>query len=704
MSQIITVQDTTRPVFTTAAPADVTMNCDVPLPAQPTLTATDNCSAPANVTVVATQRREDIAGACANNYRIIRVWTATDECGNTDSVRQIITVQDTTRPVFTTAAPANVTMNCDVPLPAQPTLTATDNCSAPANVTVVATQRREDIAGACANNYRIIRVWTATDECGNTDSVRQIITVQDTTRPVFTTAAPANITVDCDAVLPTQPTLTATDNCSVPANVTVVATQRREDIAGACANNYRIIRTWIATDECGNTDSVSQIITVQDTTRPVFTTAAPADITVDCDAVLPTQPTLTATDNCSAPANVTVVATQRREDIAGACVNNYRIIRTWIATDECGNTDSVRQIITVQDTTRPVFTTTAPANVTMNCDVPLPTQPTLTATDNCSAPANVTVVATQRREDIAGACVNNYLIIRTWIATDQCGNMDSVSQIITVQDTTRPVFTTAAPADVTMNCDVPLPAQPTLTATDNCSAPANVTVVATQRREDIAGACANNYRIIRVWTATDECGNTDSVRQIITVQDTTRPVFTTAAPADVTMNCDVPLPAQPTLTATDNCSTPANVTVVATQRREDIAGACANNYRIIRVWTATDECGNTDSVRQIITVQDTTRPVFTTAAPANITVDCDAVLPTQPTLTATDNCSVPANVTVVATQRREDIAGACANNYRIIRTWIATDECGNTDSVRQIITVQDTTRPVFHCRSGRHHS
>ncbi|UYQ95190.1 gliding motility-associated C-terminal domain-containing protein [Chitinophaga horti] len=690
--QIITVQDTTRPTFTSTVPADTTVDCHIPLPVQPTLNATDNCSTGTNVTVTPGERREDIAGACANNYRIIRVWTVRDECGNIDSVRQIITVQDTTRPTFTSTIPADTTVDCHVPLPVQPTLNATDNCSAGTNVTVTPSQRREDIAGACANNYRIIRVWTAVDECGNIDSVRQIITVQDTTRPTFTSTVPADTTVDCHVPLPVQPTLTATDNCSA-GNVVVTPSQRREDITGACVNNYRIIRVWTAVDECGNIDSVRQVITVQDTTRPTFTSTVPADTTVDCHVPLPVQPTLNATDNCSA-GNVVVTPSQHREDIAGACVNNYRIIRVWTAVDECGNIDSVRQVITVQDTTRPTFTSTVPADTTVDCHIPLPVQPTLNATDNCSA-GNVVVTPSQRREDIAGACVNNYRIIRVWTAVDECGNIDSVRQVITVQDTTRPTFTSTVPADTTVDCHIPLPVQPTLNATDNCSTGTNVTVTPGERREDIAGACANNYRIIRVWTVRDECGNIDSVRQVITVQDTTRPTFTSTVPADTTVDCHVPLPVQPTLNATDNCSTGTNVTVTPSERREDIAGACANNYRIIRVWTVRDECGNIDSVRQIITVQDTTRPTFTSTIPADTTVDCHVPLPVQPTLNATDNCSTGTNVTVTPSERREDIAGACVNNYRIIRVWTAVDECGNIDSVRQIITVQDTTRPTF---------
>ncbi len=680
VSQTVTVQDTTAPVFTSPAPANATVACDK-VPAQPDLSATDNCAG--NVAVVKNEQRID--STCANTYRLIRTWTATDVCGNSTTLTQTIIVADRTKPVFTTPIPADTTVNCDA-IPARPVITASDNCAGVINVQFE--EEHIDIPGACANNYRLLRTWTANDGCGNITKVIQVITVRDTTRPAFMMPTPADTTVNCDAI-PVQPDLTATDNCSAASDVTVVKNETRENIAGACANNYRLIRTWTATDACGNARTVRQVVTVQDTTRPVFALPVPMDATVDCNAV-PAQPDIAATDNCSAPNRVTIVKNERREDIAGACANNYRLIRTWTATDECGNNAVLTQVITVQDTTRPNFTMPVPADVTVNCDA-IPTQPDLSVTDNCTATSAIRIVKSERREDIAGACVNNYRLIRTWTATDECGNARTVTQVLTVQDTTRPTFVGSTPADATVECSA-IPVQPNLNVTDNCSASNNVIVVKNERREDIPGACANNYRLIRTWTATDECGNSTTVQQVLTVRDTTAPVFTTPAPADATVECHA-IPAQPDLTANDACSG-TNVTIVKNERREDIPGACANNYRLIRTWTATDECGNARTVTQVLTVVDNTKPVFNMPVPANATVECSAI-PVQPDLTATDNCSPAANVRIVKYERREDIPGACANNYRLIRTWTATDECGNATTVTQTITVQDTTAPVF---------
>ena len=195
------------------------------------------------------------------------------------------------------------------------------------------------LEGECQNSYTIVRTWTATDECGNSTSYVQTITVQDTTAPFFDgEVLPQDITVDCDAI-PEADYLSATDNCSSSSDgITIDFTEVRTD--GNCPNNYTLTRTWTATDECGNSTSHVQTVTVQDTTKPIFVEALPNEITVNCDDV-PSAETLTATDNCS---QINVTYSEVRTE--GDCPNNYTLTRTWTATDECGNSTSHVQTIT----------------------------------------------------------------------------------------------------------------------------------------------------------------------------------------------------------------------------------------------------------------------------------------------------------------------------------------------------------------------
>ena len=233
-------------------------------------------------------------------------------------------------------------------------MTASDNCDA--NVFVFYNgQVRQN--GNCADNYTLTRTWTANDNCGNTEMCTQVITVQDTQSPIFDNC-PADVTVECDAI-PTVPNLTAMDNCDAIVQV-VYNGQVRQD--GNCADNYTLTRTWTATDNCGNTEICTQVITVLDTQSPMFTDC-PADVTVECDAV-PAPATPSATDNCDA--DVTVVYNgQVRQD--GNCADNYTLTRTWTATDNCGNTEICTQVVTVQDTQSPMFTD-CPVDVTVECD------------------------------------------------------------------------------------------------------------------------------------------------------------------------------------------------------------------------------------------------------------------------------------------------------------------------------------------------
>src|SRR5690606_41915400 len=68
------------------------------------------------------------------------------------------------------------------------------------------------------------------------------------------------------------------DNCDTSLDATFT-----DAVApGACEGEEIITRTWTLTDDCGNTTTHIQIITVRDTTPPTFT--VPADITIYKDA------------------------------------------------------------------------------------------------------------------------------------------------------------------------------------------------------------------------------------------------------------------------------------------------------------------------------------------------------------------------------------------------------------------------------------
>ena len=148
-----------------------------------------------------------------------------------------------------------------------------DNCSTGLQATYTDATNATD---PCA--VVITRTWSLTDNCGNTTTHPQTITVVDLTVPTFT--APANIQISCEQD-DLNPTITGdvtdeADNCSTGLQATYTDATNATD---PCA--VVITRTWSLTDNCGNTTTHPQTITVVDLTVPTFT--APANIQISCE-------------------------------------------------------------------------------------------------------------------------------------------------------------------------------------------------------------------------------------------------------------------------------------------------------------------------------------------------------------------------------------------------------------------------------------
>src|SRR5206468_4810364 len=128
-----------------------------------------------------------------------------------------------------------------------------------------------------------------------------------------------------------------------------------------------LTRTYRATDACGNSQTCTQTITVNDTTAPAI--SCPAAVTVACASAVPAPDTasVTASDNCGGAPVVSFVGDSMS---ASNCLNQFKITRTYRATDACGNSQTCTQTITVNDTTAPAIS--CPAAVTVACASAVP--------------------------------------------------------------------------------------------------------------------------------------------------------------------------------------------------------------------------------------------------------------------------------------------------------------------------------------------
>ncbi len=271
----------------------------------------------------------------------------------------------------------------------------------------------------CATEYTITRTWTITDCVNNVRTHTQIITVLDTTAPIFVESLPADMTVSCDAV-PTPAGMTAMDNCDADASVTFTEIITGQD--DECASEYTITRTWVAQDCAGNSTSHTQTIIVEDVIAPTFVEALPSDITVVCSEV-PVAATMTAIDNCDPNIVVTFEETITND---ANCAMGYTITRTWMANDCAGNATAHTQVITIP-ATGPITASDYDEEVMITCGEDIPEVPNITFMGGCG---DYTVVFTEETQ-FSGE-TDDYMIIRTWEVTDACNNMETFEQIIFV--------------------------------------------------------------------------------------------------------------------------------------------------------------------------------------------------------------------------------------------------------------------------------
>lgn len=638
-------------------PADQTISCEATPVFGPAPTVADGCQT--TVTFADTTNDSD---PCA--IAVTRTWTATDACGGlTTTAAQTITIVDDTAPVI--SGGSDLTVECDGAgnnsalenwIVQNAGATATDLCNGQNwsnDYNAANWVNTPDCADGVVAYIDV--TFTATDNCANASSVTYRFNVVDTTAPGFT-FVPAGNTVECveNAVFGTA---TANDICG-SANIT------SSDATSGTGCSGSVTRTWTATDACGNATTASATITYSDTESPVAANI-PADETITCEETPVFGADPTWTDNCDDDLTIT----SSDATTPGACDGTFVITRTWTAEDDCGNTATAAQSISIEDNTPPVFTFVS-GNGAVDC-IDFVMFQDATAVDNCG-----TTTITSSDNTTGDDCIGS--VTRTWVASDACGNTVSAAATITYNDDVSPIFT-FVPVNAFVACaDDAVFAE--AVAADLCG-------VVTLTSTDVTTGDNCVGSVTRTWTATDECGNATTAATTIEYADFQPPVVSEVPPS-VTITCNEVVDFGPAPTFTDNCST-VTVTFVDTET----PGDCSTGgfvFTMERVWTGVDACGFSATANQTITVIDNEGPVFTYVPPV-VDLDCDDDL-TPEAPQASDACGT---VTVEMTNEQVD-GELCDNGYAHHYTWTATDVCGNTATVITTVWVDpDNDAPVF---------
>ena len=449
-----------------------------------------------------------------------------------------------------------------------------------------------------------------------------------------------------------------------------------------------LMRTWLVTDGCGNTNTCSQTVTVLGTNTPpticlnpmvtVFSAGTTNDDFVGAEPAFPSAGLLTRLHNLSS-----AIVFKGFDD----CAINTFFAHTFTNLPPCitGATLHIRlkacgSTLDLNDTFNLGFTGPSGAQLPSSWGRNLGTAngvPGLFNEGWAQGSIGEVVLDLAQLPNADGSTTNLIAALSTQ------GFLDLVLQDDTSIDFAVLTVTSCCATNAkTVACgsawtfDVP-------TVTDACGG-TNVTITILNT---VTNGTACSSVITRTWLATDGCGRTNTSSQTVTVIDTTPPVFICAT--NKTVQCGTPWTFDAP-TATDACSgTNVTITILNTVTN---GSACA--LAITRTWLATDTCGNTNTCSQTVTVVDLVPPVF--VCPTNKTVECGSKWDFN-TPMATDGCS-GTNVTVIILTT---VTNGTACSLLITRTWLATDGCGNTNTCSQTVTVVDTTPPIVICAGDK---
>lgn len=663
LEKIVIVQDKVPP--TIACPKDITVSCDeqLPSPDPSAMTVSDNCNGTVQRAFVNAVVYDKF---CLNQYKITRTFKATDACGNITTCTQHVEVKDELRPSMT--CPPNITVTCPDPALTPDVLyvIAADNCGFVADKKHVSDQITKLPQ---ANRYLITRTYQAEDRCSNTQTCTQKIEVTDAEPP--TISCPASLTVSCPTQVPAASPGNAqvNDNCGTALLNTTVQDKISNYV---CGSKFLLTRTFRTTDPAGHAASCVQQYSVNDQTPPAITCPPNTTITCGDEALVVDLNVVTVTDNCTSTtkSHVKDVITNK------VCENNFTLTRTFKVEDDCGRSATCSVKIRVQNQTAAAIL--CPPNITVSCksEVPAVSPNNSSVSDFCG---NILTNVSWLGDLVTNkTCENRYQISRTYRATDACGVTGSCAQKITVNDQTKPVL--SCPANVTVSCaaQVPLAAPNAVSVTDNCAG-GNLSIYVGDAVSN--SACPSRYLITRTYRSKDVCGNEGTCVQLIKVDDQTPPAA--KCPSNITVACAGLVPPANTalVTGTDNCTG-----AVTKQYAGDAISdqTCTNRFLVTRTYQLIDLCGNIGACTQQITVSDQKAPTSITCPP-NITVTGQLPTVNPEAVTASgENCGG-----VILKNHVEDLISdrTCEGGYLLTRVYSAADDCGNSKTCRQEITL-----------------
>jgi hypothetical protein len=506
---------------------------------------------------------------------------------------------------------------------------------------------------ATCESYQLKLVVSAGEGCITESTLP--VNVTDNNPPQFVNPPPGGDLGCNPAGIPGPANLTATDNCDQ--NVEVTSQLGSVEIDGC---KRRQVRTYTATDDCGNKTTHEEVFTWTVVTKPVIT-GLPAGGDLGCNPTPPTcSQNVTASNECGP---VTVTCTPGSVMMDG-CKRTQTFTYTATA---CDLTETKTVTYTWTVVTKPVITG-LPAGGDLGCN---PTPPTcsqnVTASNECG-PVDVRCSA---GDVVVDGCKRTQTF--TYTAT-ACDLTETKTVTYTWTVVTKPVIT-GLPAGGDLGCN---PTPPTcsqnVTASNECG-PVDVRCSA---GDVVVDGCKRTQ--VFTYTAT-ACDLTETKTVTYTWTVVTKPVIT-GLPAGGDLGCNPTPPSCSTsVTASNECGP---VTVTCTPGSVMMDG-CKRTQTFTYTATA---CDLTETKTVTYTWTVVTKPVIT-GLPAGGDLGCNPTPPTcSQNVTASNECG-PVDVRCSA---GDVVVDGCKRTQTFTYTATA---CDLTETKTVTYTWTVVTKPVI---------
>ncbi|HXJ57185.1 MAG TPA: HYR domain-containing protein, partial [Verrucomicrobiae bacterium] len=521
---------------------------------------------------------------------VLRLWTATDQCGNFTNAVQTISVIDTTKPSLVCPT-IRVQCAADVPAPYSDLAaflaaggTATDSCSPTLSFSLISAS---GLVGRCPG--QVTRVYRVTDVCGNVAEGTQTITVDDTIPPVL--ACVNNVTLECgEASLDPEVTgsPTATDNCTT----NVLITYSDAEVPA----NYDL-KFYVADPDSG-TGPYS----------PTYLEFGPDSLPCPEDARL--------TGRALDPLRNAVAYAPSGQLDALTSIGNVPLAFGQIVPFETviqvtGGVGPERG--TIEFTA--AWSTYTTSNNRFGYD---PNYMVYCAFVDAADPGSIDPNLNARVESYSSMVINPGTIAERIQGTFRVSGLDSGDRVVVeiwmvLMSSMESHSGGTVAADLVSAQTASVPPVP-ITIGNQTDSLGNLSKIGTlpppqqqpplgplpSQPPALPGATVS--LINRTWTATDDCGNSSQCVQAITVRDTTPPTIL-CPPDRSVLEGDAWTFEQPV--ATDLCGT---VTVRLLDTTTNLTSQ--TSYLVTRLWGAYDQSGNSATCQQNVTIQKAAVPAL----------------------------------------------------------------------------------------------